>query len=40
MPSYDFFKYPRLKKLIDETGMTPDQAYMYVENECRKRGLL
>jgi len=36
----DLSKYPRLKQLMEETGMDPDQAHDYVKKECEKRGIL
>lgn len=36
----DSVKYPRVKQLMDETGMTLDQLYIWVEKECEKRGIL
>ena len=36
----DWSKYPRTKQFMDETGMTLEQAYIWIENECHKRGLL
>lgn len=32
-------KYPRVKKFIDETGMTLNQSYIWVEKELEKREL-
>ena len=36
----DFDKYPRTKRFLEETGMTLDQTFIWVETECKKRGLL
>lgn len=33
----DWSKYPRVKKILDETGMTLDQAYIWIEQELEKR---
>lgn len=32
----DWSKYPRVKKYIDETGFTIDEAYIQVENLVKK----
>lgn len=36
----DWSKYPKAKQLLDETGMTLDQALIWTETELRKKGLL
>ena len=36
----DLNKYPRTKKLMEDTGMNLQQTYEYVENEMKKRGLI
>lgn len=36
--NYD--KYPQLKKFLEETKLTLDQAYTWVEMECKRRKLL
>jgi hypothetical protein len=33
----DWSKYPRVKKIMDETGMTLDQAFIWIEQELEKR---
>jgi len=30
-------KYPRVKQVMDETGMTIEQVYIWVEKELEKR---
>ena len=35
----DFSKYPRTKQIMDETGMTLEQVFIWVETECRKKGV-
>ena len=36
----DFSKYPRVKRFLEETGMSLHEAYLWIENECGRRGLL
>lgn len=36
----DWSKYPRVKQIMQETGMTLDQAYIWIEQECKQRGIL
>ena len=33
-------KYPKVKQLMENTGMTLEEAYHYVEMECKKKGIL
>ena len=40
MPStLNFSQYPRLKKLMEETGMTLDQAHDFVLKKCKEAGI-
>ena len=34
----NFSKYPRVKQVMDETGMNLDQLYIWTEIELRKQG--
>jgi hypothetical protein len=36
----DWSKYPRVKALMDETGMTLNQLYKWIESECERRNIL
>jgi hypothetical protein len=36
----DWSKYPKTKHLMDTTGMSLEQVYIWVETECRKRRIL
>jgi hypothetical protein len=36
----EWSKYPKTKQLMNETGMTLEQLYIWIETECRRRGLI